>query len=474
MGNLFKKLNDPGTTPAFYLFDKKGEKTVVSFQQFASDIQHFIFVLSEKITSLKGAHIAVIAHSSYHYIVCMYAIIGAGAVFVPLNIEKSQRELCSEIDKADINYIVHDGACCEMEQILCSQYAGKLIDIQEYRNVSDSRGWEEREPDELSIILFTSGTTDSSKGVAVPYRAVETNAAATAWVLTEIRERSNMGEMNGFFCIPLYHTYGISSAMGCLFAGFTLSLCSDRKNILRDIVLSQANFTAMVPVMLKSLGRFLENGHPEKLGQLKEIVSAGALCQPEIYDNYLKYGIHIRNIYGLTEYTYCSVNFTDDYYRKTHSVGRPYGDTQLSISEGEILLKGSSLMKGYYNDAEATSDAIRDGWFHTGDLGYLDEEGYLYLTGRLKNVIILSSGENVSPEELEGYLLRNEAIKETVVKEKNGRICAEIFCEASDQDRIRDFVQEVNREIALYKRITWIEFRSTPFPKTGNGKIKRI
>lgn len=113
------------------------------------------------------------------------------------------------------------------------------------------------------------------------------------------------------------------------------------------------------------------------------------------------------------------------------------------------------------------------GWLHTGDLGYMDEEGYVYLTGRKKNLIILSSGENVSPEELENLLEANEAVKEVVVKKKNGKICAEIFCEPDCQAALREFVDEVNRGLPLYKRMTLVEFRDTPFERTATGKIKR-
>ena len=114
-----------------------------------------------------------------------------------------------------------------------------------------------------------------------------------------------------------------------------------------------------------------------------------------------------------------------------------------------------------------------EGWLHSGDMGYMNEDGYVYLTGRKKNIIILSSGENVIPEELEGLLMRNESVKEALVKEKDGRICAEIFCSTADCPIIQDYIKQINRELAMYKRITLVEFRDEPFQRTGIGKIRR-
>lgn len=160
--------------------------------------------------------------------------------------------------------------------------------------------------------------------------------------------------------------------------------------------------------------------------------------------------------------------------QKKKSVGHPFGNAQLAIQNSEILVKSDALMLGYYKNPEATAEALQDGWLHTGDLGYLDEDGYLYITGRKKNLIILSTGENVNPEELEALLLRSPDVQETLVVEKNNRICALVYCAPEKQEAVRRYVDEINTQVAIYKRIGLIEFREEPFPRTASGKIKRI
>lgn len=155
------------------------------------------------------------------------------------------------------------------------------------------------------------------------------------------------------------------------------------------------------------------------------------------------------------------------------SVGRPYDDAEIKIIDGEIGIKYWGNMMGYYKNEEATAEILRDGMIFTGDLGYLDEAGYLYMTGRKKNLIILSSGENVSPEELEKYMYANENVKECLAFEKNDRIHVSVFCDENSQDAIKAHVDELNKKLPLYKRIYGVEFQDKEFEKTATGKIKR-
>ena len=145
----------------------------------------------------------------------------------------------------------------------------------------------------------------------------------------------------------------------------------------------------------------------------------------------------------------------------------------MKLEDGEVCFKGTAVALGYYKDPEGMAEAFRDGWFHTGDLGYLDEDGDLYITGRKKNLIILSNGENVSPEELETLLLKNANIREVVVKEKDDKICAEIYCDVQMQDAIEAYINQVNKSLPYYKQIVLTEYRTEPFERTASGKIKR-
>lgn len=460
--------------PAFYYVDAEEKRVTVSAYQFALDVRRGIGCLTDRFGDLAQCHIAVIARNSYDYLVCMYAILGAGAVLVPLNIEKSFEEISSEIHKADVKYLLHDGEYCQREAAFAVQYEGRLMRLNDYRSSVSEKEWSVRfDPDALAMIMFTSGTTGISKGVCVKQSAMEENALAFATFFEEAEKRLHIERMNFLSCLPLYHIYQFGAVTACITAGFEVSICQNVRNLLRDIEMLECNYAALVPVMMMTLSRLIKAGQKDRLGFLKEFMCAGALCPPEVFELFLNNGFNITNDYGLTEMDVVTINTSDDFYTKTHSVGKPFGDTAVSIEDGEVLLKGASLTSGYYNNPEETALAIRDGWFHTGDLGYVNEGGYLFLTGRKKNVIILSSGENVSPEELEGLLTKCEQIKEMRVKEKNGAICAEIFCAEEDRDTIRAFVQEVNRSVALYKRITVLDFTADPLPKTGSGKIKR-
>ena len=156
-------------------------------------------------------------------------------------------------------------------------------------------------------------------------------------------------------------------------------------------------------------------------------------------------------------------------------MGKPDDHVQYKLDEtGEICIKGDCVMLGYYKDPEATAEVIdADGWFHTGDLARVDEEGYYYITGRKKNLIILASGENVSPEELEKKLALCPAVTECIVKEKGQKICAVVYCPEDKQEEVRAFVTEVNRSLPLYKRISAVEFTAEPLPRNALGKLLR-
>ena len=153
--------------------------------------------------------------------------------------------------------------------------------------------------------------------------------------------------------------------------------------------------------------------------------------------------------------------------------GNDYLDYKLE-PDGELCIRGDSIMLGYYKDPEATAEVLdADGWFHTGDLARVDEDGFYYITGRKKNIIILDNGENVSPEELENLLSKCEAVKECIVREKGKKICAVIYCGEADQQTVRDFITETNRTLPLYKRMSAVEFSTEPLPRTGTGKLLR-
>lgn len=216
-------------------------------------------------------------------------------------------------------------------------------------------------------------------------------------------------------------------------------------------------------------------------GNLKTIVSGGAYLPPELVGHFKEYGITILQGYGMTE---CSpvISTNLEWESKEGSVGKLMPNCEAKVVENEIWVRGSSVMLGYYKMSEETKETLTDGWLRTGDLGYVDEDGFVFLTGRKKNLIILKNGENVSPEELENQLYQNPLIKEIIVREKDNIIEAEIFpdLEYAGKKHIKDvegklqsILDDFNKDMPAYKRIHGLKIRDTEFEKTPSKKIKR-
>ena len=181
----------------------------------------------------------------------------------------------------------------------------------------------------------------------------------------------------------------------------------------------------------------------------------------------------ISQLYGSTETTGGGlINFAEDA-KHIGSIGKDDGHCEIKLENGELCMRGGDVMLGYYKDPEGTAEVVdAEGWFHTGDLARVDEDGYYFLTGRKKNVIILDSGENVSPEELEKLLAPCADIRECIVKEKDKKICALIYCDPAKQDAVKEFVTGVNRGLPLYKRMV-PELSAQPLPRNAMGKLLR-
>ncbi|MBQ7222457.1 MAG: AMP-binding protein, partial [Bacteroidales bacterium] len=206
-------------------------------------------------------------------------------------------------------------------------------------------------------------------------------------------------------------------------------------------------------------------------GKLKNILCGGADLDRKYVEGMDDFGIQILVGYGITE---CAplVTFNRPGHSRPGSVGVPLNGCEVRISDGEILARSDSVMAGYYKDEEATAQALEGGWLHTGDLGYIDSDGYLYITGRKKNLIILSNGENVSPEELEKLVSTISGVEEVVIREEGKAITAEIY-PSEGEDGIREAILQLNRTLPPYKRIQEVRFRNSPFERTTTRKIIR-
>ena len=207
--------------------------------------------------------------------------------------------------------------------------------------------------------------------------------------------------------------------LGFAYVGKTQILNTDFRYLFDDLIRMKCNLSLIVPQIMHSLAKLLSNGN--SLESLKALCCSGASIAPEVLKAFMARGIGVSIAYTMTETcgvgTFHVVNESGKY----SSVGKPGKDMEILIQDGEICFRGDSVSPGYYKNPKATAEVVQDGWLHSGDLGYMDEDGYIYITGRKKNLIILASGENVSPEGLEALLLKNSSIREVLVKEKNDR-----------------------------------------------------
>lgn len=454
---------------AFQYYDEETEVVkAITYSQYVSDVRKFAMYRKAMFPDAEKKHIGILARNSYHYAVCLMGILLSGAVAVPLNLEKTWEEIQYEIELADIGWLIHDGEYELRESALRAKYGYMMQGIEEYtKNVSVIELENPTDMEALAMILFTSGTTGKSKGVMISQKNIFT---ALEYFIS-IRNKN----CSGIFCMfPFYHISGISVILTFNVMGDTLNLCCNMKYLYRDLELMPSDIVSVVPMLLNIWYKNLSRGKASYLDHIKLIYCSSARVDSTVFQAFRERGIIVSQAYGMTEIFGGGTANPGQDVSKDRSVGRPGFGCQLKIQDGEICLKSDAVMMGYYKDQNATKEALQDGWLHTGDLGYVDDDGYLYLTGRKKNLIILSGGENVSPEELEELLLKCPDIMETIVREKGGKICAEIFCDPLAKDAVQKYITELNRTLPGYKKIGDLSFRNKAFERTASGKIKRI
>ena len=333
--------------------------------------------------------------------------------------------------------------------------------------------------DDLMILMFTSGTTGRSKGVMLSER----NMCASLHTYSEVAEnwitnRLPAGQklpLSHMTLLPLFHMACFVCVMSYPPAGWALNLCGDIRDFYRDLGLMHSDVMASAPMLVETIYNDFKRGRVSRLNGLWDLCCSSAALDPKMLLELAQNGFVVNQCYGMTE-TFGDgiLNFTQ-VEKHMSAVGKPDDHVQYKLDEtGEICIKGDCVMLGYYKDPEATAEVIdADGWFHTGDLARMDEEGFYYITGRKKNLIILASGENVSPEELEGMLEKCPAVQECIVKELGKKIGVVVYCEKEHQQTVRDFIAQMNRTVPLYKRIGVVEFSETPLPRNGAGKLVR-
>lgn len=456
-------------------------KTVVEkkYREYAQDIRRMVAYLKAEVPDIKGRRIVLLSRNCYEFCVASYGIILAGGVLVTLNQKKNWDELEYELGLVEPALILNDGIDYGCRAELEAAYGPKLRPMDCYKDTAPGELTNCVGHDDLMMLMFTSGTTGRSKGVMLSER----NMCASLHTYSEVAEnwitdRLPAGQklpLSHMTLLPLFHMACFVCVMSYPPAGWTLNLCGDIRDFYRDLGLMHSDVMASAPVLVETIYKDMKRGRVSRLNGLWDLCCSSAALDPKMLLELAQNGFVINQCYGMTE-TFGDgiLNFTQ-VEKHMSAVGKPDDHVQYKLDEtGEICIKGDCVMLGYYKDPESTAEVIdADGWFHTGDLARMDEEGFYYITGRKKNLIILASGENVSPEELEKKLALCPAITECIVKEKGQKICAVIYCPEDKQEEVRAFVTEVNRSLPLYKRISAVEFTAEPLPRNALGKLLR-
>ena len=330
----------------------------------------------------------------------------------------------------------------------------------------------------LAFIMFTSGTTGRSKGVMLSeknyFTAIKMYIDGQK-VMPEVAPKDMDQLFSHFTLVPMFHLSGFICYFAYGIQGWTLNLCADPRDMRRDMSMMHSDAMSTPPVLVEMIYNEIRRGNQEKLNGLWNLSCSSAILDPQILRYLVEHGIYINQCYSMTELAgYGLLNVVQEG-EHLRALGKPDGFCEVKLDEtGEICVRGGAVMLGYYKDPEATAEAIdKDGWLHSGDLARVDEEGFYYITGRKKNLIILDSGENVSPEELEKLLGKCADIKECIVKEMGKKIGAVICCEPEKEQAVRTFVTELNRTLPLYKRISAVECTAEPLPRNALGKLLR-
>ena len=456
-------------------------KTVVEkkYREYAQDIRRMVAYLKAEVPDIKGQRIVLLSRNCYEFCVASYGIILAGGVLVTLNQKKTWEELEYELGLVEPALILNDGIDYGCRAELEAAYGPKLRPMDCYKDIAPGELTNCVGHDDLMMLMFTSGTTGRSKGVMLSER----NMCASLHTYSEVAEnwitnRLPAGQklpLSHMTLLPLFHMACFVCVMSYPPAGWALNLCGDIRDFYRDLSLMHSDVMASAPMLVETIYNDMKRGRVSRLNGLWDLCCSSAALDPRMLLELAQNGFVVNQCYGMTE-TFGDgiLNFTQ-VEKHMSAVGKPDDHVQYKLDEtGEICIKGDCVMLGYYKDPEATAEVIdADGWFHTGDLARMDEEGFYYITGRKKNLIILASGENVSPEELEKKLALCPAITECIVKEKGQKICAVIYCPEDKQEEVRAFVTEVNRSLTLYKRISAVEFTAEPLPRNALGKLLR-
>ena len=447
-------------------------------------------------------HAAVTGQTSYAYLVCYFGTVMSDNVIVPLDAQLGTEDLIDHLQRSDTEIFCFDkrheamlpeirANCPKIHTyIAChaTEAAGVCVldDMLKQNPVSEEDI--SIDPASCAAILYTSGTTGKSKGVMLRHSNLIDNAMC--------QDDESTTEDSLLSVLPIHHAYCFTcDILLSLRYGTTVCVNDSMLHIAQNLQFFQPTTILLVPMIAETILKKIRAAAQAKPeipiaaiaqnvfgGRMKVIYSGGAYLAPEIAEAYRSYGFIMAQGYGMTE---CSPRIsTASRTIVTHEdVGQVVNGCTVKIVDGEITVKSPSVMMGYYKNPEATAESLtEDGWLRTGDLGYVNEENRLFITGRKKNLIILANGENVSPEELENKFAGAEFAAEVLVYTEEGMICAEIypgaeFLAAEGMEKAEQcfiaFVEKLNKTLPPSKAIHRLRVRDTGFDKTPSQKIRR-
>lgn len=489
---------------------------------------------------LSGKRIIVTGENCYSWAVSYMTVVCGLGVVVPVDKEINAEEIANIAKISDAAAVIYSkNTAHKIEKLdenikrICFDELEGLIESGKEKLDAGERSYIDSEVDEnvVAAILFTSGTTGVSKGVMLSHKNICFN-------LMEMCQMIYIGPDDTFLSVlPLHHAYECTCGFLCqIYRGSTIAYCEGLKYITRNMQEVKPTIILCVPLLIETMytkiwNNIRKKGMENKVkaaiklsnallkagvdvrrklfaeihnsfgGELRLMISGGAAVDPKILREMRALGILTVQGYGLTECAPLAAVNRDKFYCDS-AAGLATPNAQLDIYDvsedgtGEIIFKGDNIMLGYYENKELTDEVIKNGWFYTGDIGYLDKKGFLHITGRKKNVIVTNNGKNIFPEELETYLGRSPYIKESVVvgvssgdKLDNYDIVAMIVIDeerfeeefghgAYDKDKINEVIKAavdaVNLNVQSYKHINKFLIRDEEFPKNTSRKIKRI
>ena len=537
-----------GNKPAYrYKTDEPGKFREILYKQFKEEIDDLGTALID--LGLKDKRIAIISENRYEWHIAYLAVTCGTGVVVPLDKSLPANEIESLIIRSGVEAIFYSKKYDDIMKDIKSRNTTDLrfyisMDLDEKTDTilaqkelikkgkklieSGNNKFLEAKIDneKMGIMLFTSGTTAKSKAVMLSHKNICTNIMDIASVI----ETTEKDVILSF--LPLHHTFECTVGfLAQIYKGTTFVFCRGIRHIAEDI--KDFHVTAMisVPALFESMYRQLmkkveKQGKLELLnkgikisntllkfgvdmrrkifsdiheslgGNLRLFVNGAAGLDKEVEKGFNDLGIITVQGYGLTE-TSPVISAGNDFYRRVGSIGKVFPSVKVKIIDkdkdgvGEIIVKGPSVMLGYYNNEEATKEVLKDGWFYTGDLGYFDKDDFLYITGRKKTVIVLKNGKNIYPEEMETLVNRIDGVKESMIYGKPDRdddvkICVKIVYDSEimkktykleNEEDIKDFiwqkVKEINKTMPPYKYIKELIITNEELIKTTTQKIKR-